>query len=101
MEPEWTLRDYENDEVANLKYKQGVKQMRVLSSKFIRLVTVTARRFIVQFSENSKSVVAERIIALYKGVEYQLILQTVPVRYRKDKRQFDKLVASWKLTKRL
>ena len=101
MEDEWTLRDYENNEVATLKHKEGVNQVRLLSSKSIRLGNVRARRFIMQFSENNKSVVAERIIALYKGVEYQLILSTVPQRYRKDRREFDKLVASWRLTPRI
>lgn len=98
MESEWTLRDHENDEIRYLKHKQGVNQVRVLSSKPGRLGRVRARRFIVRFSENNKSVVIEHIIALHKGVEYELILQTVPKRYRKDRRQFDKLVASWKLT---
>ena len=101
MESEWTLRDYANDEVANLKHKQGVKQVRVLSSKYIRLGNVTATRSILQFNENNKTVVIERIIALHKGVEYQLILRTAPQRYRKDRREFDKVVASWKLTRRL
>ena len=101
MESEWTLRDYENNEVTNLKHRRGVKEVRVVGSNSIRLGRVMARRFIVQFSENNKSVVAERIIALYKGVEYQLTLHTTPERYRKDRREFDKLVASWKLTPRL
>ncbi len=42
---------YENNEVANLKHKQTVKEPRVISSNSIRLGRVTARRFIVQFSE--------------------------------------------------
>jgi hypothetical protein len=101
METEWTLRDYEKDEIANLKQKQGVKQVRVLSSRSIRLGSVKARRFIVRFNEDNKDLVAERIVALYDGVEYELILHTVPHRYRKDRREFDKLVGSWKLTRRV
>ncbi len=101
MESEWTLRDYENDEVANLKHKEGVQQVRVLSSKYLRLGRVKARRFIVQFTENNKSVFVDHIIALYKGVEYELTLHTVADRYQKDRRIFEKLVASWKLTRRV
>jgi hypothetical protein len=101
MESDWTLRDYENDEVANLKHQQGVQQVRVLSSKYVRLRRVKARRFIVQFTDNNKSVFVDHIIALYKGVEYELILHTVADRYQKDRLMFETLVASWKLTRRV
>jgi hypothetical protein len=101
MESEWTLRDYENNEVAYLKNKQGVEQVRVLSSKYVRLGPVKARRFIVQLSENNQSVVVDQIIALYEGVEYQLILRTLVDKYQEDRRMFEKLSASWKLTRRV
>jgi hypothetical protein len=101
MESEWTLRDYQNNKVADLKQKQGVEQVRVLSSKYLRLRHVKASRFIVQFSENNKRVVTDSIVALYKGVEYQLTLYTVADRYQKDRRVFEKLVASWKFTRRV
>jgi hypothetical protein len=100
MESEWTLRDYENDKVAQLKQKQGVEKVRVMSSKYVGLGRVKARRFTVQFSENKRRVVIDSIVALYKGVEYELILYTVADRYQKDRREFEKLVASWKLTRR-
>lgn len=99
MESEWTLRDHENDEVGILKRKQGVQDVRVLSSTSILLRRVKARRFIVQFSENNRSVVVEQIIALRQGVEYQLILHTTPQRYRTDRQEFEKVVASWKFTR--
>jgi hypothetical protein len=101
MESEWSLRDYENDEVSYLKQKKDVKEVRVLSSKYLRLGRVKARRFIVQFSENNTSVVVDQIIALYDGVEYQLILHTLADRYDKDKALFEKLVASWKWRRRV
>jgi len=101
MESEWTLRDYQNNKVADLKQKQGVEQVRVLSSKYLRLGHVKASRFILQFSENNKRVVTDSIVALYKGVEYQLALYTVAGRYQKDRRVFEKLVASWKFTRRV
>jgi hypothetical protein len=100
MESEWTLRDYENEEVTDLKQKQGVKQVRVLSSKYLRLGRVRARRFVVQFSKDNQSAVTDQVIALYRGVEYQLILHTDADRYQKDRRVFERLVASWKLTRR-
>ena len=101
IESEWTLRDYENNKVAYLKQKQGVERVRVLSSKYRRLGPVKASRFIVQFRENNKRVVTDSIVALYKGVEYQLTLYTVADTYQKDRRVFVKLVASWKFTRRV
>ncbi|HSE24555.1 MAG TPA: hypothetical protein VLB68_23010 [Pyrinomonadaceae bacterium] len=101
MESEWALRDHQNQELAYLKDKQGVEQLRVLSSKYVWLRRVKARRFVVHFNENNKSVVVDQIIALYQGVEYQLILHTLADRYQKDRRVFEKLVASWKLTRRV
>ncbi len=101
MESEWTLRDHENHELAYLKDKQGVEQVRLLSSKYLRLGQVKAIRFVVHFNENNKSVVTDHIIALYKEVEYELILHTPADRYQKDRRVFEKLVASWKLTRRV
>lgn len=97
---EWTLREYEKDELAYLKHKQGVEQVRVLSSKYLRLRRAKARRFIVQFTEGNESVVTDHIIALYKGVEYELILHTLVDRYQRDRRVFEKVAASWQLTRR-
>lgn len=101
MESEWSVSDYENDEVSNLRQKQGVEQLKVLSSKWIRLGRLKGRRFVVQFIEKDKNVVIDHIIALHKGVEYELILRTMPDRYQRDRRIFEKVIASWRLTRRI
>src|SRR5437868_11436651 len=37
MESEWSVTKYENDEVADLRQKQGIEQVKELSSEWIRL----------------------------------------------------------------
>lgn len=37
MEEGWSVKDYENQEVADLKVEQGVGQVRVVSSRWVRL----------------------------------------------------------------
>lgn len=101
MEPDWSLSDYENDEVSNLRQKQGVEQVKVLSSKWIRLGNLKGRRFIVQFIEKNRDVRIDHIIALHEGVEYELILRTAEARHLKDEREFEKVIASWRLTPRI
>jgi hypothetical protein len=101
MEPDWSLSDYENDEVSNLRQKQDVEQVKVLSSKWIRLGNLKGRRFIVRFIEKNRDAVIDHIIALHEGVEYELILRTKEDRYQKDWRKFEKVIASWRLTPRI
>ncbi|MFL6228168.1 MAG: hypothetical protein ACJ741_05260 [Pyrinomonadaceae bacterium] len=100
MGDEWSVSDYENEEVSNLRQKQGVEQMKVLGSKWIRLGRLKGRRFLVQFVEKNKNVVIDHIIALHKGVEYELILRTSPDRNQRDAREFERVIASWRLTPR-
>jgi hypothetical protein len=100
LEDEWSVRDYENDEVSNLRQKQGVERVTVLSSGWIRLGRLKGRRFAVQFNEKNKDVVIDHVIALHKGVEYELILRTLPERYQRDRRQLEKVIESWRLTPR-
>ena len=100
MEDEWSVRDYENDEISDLRQKQGVRRVKVLSSKWIRLERLKGKRFTVQFTEENKEIVIDHVIALHKGVEYELILRTLPDRYQRDRRQFEKVIGSWKLTPR-
>jgi len=45
--------------------------------------------------------VTDHIVALHKGVEYKLILVTSPERYIADRRQFEKLITSWRPTPRV
>jgi hypothetical protein len=101
MESDWSLSDYENDEVSNLRQKRDVEQVKVLSSNWIRLGNLKGRRFVVQFIEKNKDVMIDHIIALHEGVEYELILRTTKDRYRKDGREFEKVIASWRLTPRI
>ncbi len=98
---EWSARDYEKDEINTLKNKPGVERVRVLSSRSIRLGNLKARRYVLQFVEKNKAIVIDRVTAIHKGVEYQLILRTPAERYRKDKREYEKVLASWKLIPRI
>ena len=100
MEDDWSVGDYENDEISDLRQKQSVEQVKVLSSRLIRLGGLKGRRFAVQFIEKNKEVVIDHVIALHKGVEYELILRTLPDRYQRDRRQFEKVIGSWRLTPR-
>jgi hypothetical protein len=100
MESEWSVSDYENEEVSSLRQKQGAEQVRVLSSEWVRLGRLKGRRFVVQFTDKNKSIVVDHIIALHKGVEYELILRTSPDRYQRDRREFEKVIVSWRLTPR-
>ena len=43
----------------------------------------------------------DNIIALHKGVEYELILRTLANRHQKDDKEFEKIIASWRLTPRM
>jgi len=101
VEDEWTLRQYENQEVTYVKQKQGVQQVKVLSSKWTTLGGLKGRRFVVQFIENNKTIVVDHIIALHKGVEYELILRTLADRRALDTREFEKVISSWRLTPRV
>jgi len=101
MEDEWTVRDYEKESVTYLRQKQGVEQVKLLSSKWIRLGGLKGRRFVVQAVEKNKNVVEDHIIALHKGVMYELTLRTLADRQRIDSREFEKVISSWRLTPRV
>jgi len=101
MDHGWLAKDYEKEDVAYLRKREGVDKLKVISSTGARLRNLRGRRYLVEFTENGQKVLVERIIALYKGVEYQLILRTLPDRYRSDRREFEKVVSSWRLTRRV
>lgn len=101
MEPEWSVSDYERDEIADLKKREGVGQVKVLSSKGTRLGSLRARRFVVRYVEKGKNMISDRVVALHQGVEYDLILHTLVNRYEKDRREFEKVIASWRLIPRM
>ena len=101
MESEWSVIDHENSDISSLKKQEGVVQVRVVNSRSFRLGKLKARRFTVRFVEKKKDVVKDHIIALHEGVEYELILRTLAERYQRDEVEFEKVVASWRLTPRL
>jgi hypothetical protein len=100
MESEWSVNDYEKAGLSLLKNWQGVEQVKVLSSKGVWLDKVKARRYAVQYLEKDQNIIVERIIALHEGIEYDLILRTLAHRYQQDRREFEKVRASWRLNPR-
>src|SRR5882762_5795074 len=88
MEAEWSVIDHENSAISWLKNQQGIEQVSVVNSRWFRLGKLKTRRFRVRFVEKEKDVVIDHIIALHKGVEYELILRTLAERYERDERQF-------------
>ena len=100
MESEWSLIDHERNAISSLKSRTNVEELKLIGSEWGQLGNLKARRFIARFVEDKKQMVTEHIIALHKGVKYELILSTSTDRYETDKIQFEKVVASWRLTPR-
>ena len=101
MEDGWSARDHENRDVSNLRREKGVGRVEVSSSRWVRLGKLKGRRYVVQFNEKNRDLVVDNIIAVHRGVEYQLTLRTPADRYRRDRLDFEKVVSSWRLTPRL
>jgi hypothetical protein len=101
VDPEWSLRDYEREDISSIRKDPDLIRVKVLSTKPMRLDRLRARRFVVQFVEKNHNVVIDHIIALHQGVEYELILRTSAERLVKDEKQLAKVFASWRLTRRL
>jgi hypothetical protein len=101
IETDWSVRDHENHEVSSLSDDKQNRQINVIRSRWFRLGSVRARRFEAHYLNNNKPMVTDYIVGLYKGVEYELILVTPVERYRADRGQFEKLIASWRLTPRV
>lgn len=101
MESEWKAIDYEKSDISYLRNQNDVRQLTIINSDRFRLGRLNGRRFVVEFVKNNKKVIKDHVIALHRGVEYELILTTLADRYRNDKTQFEKLIASWKLARRL
>ncbi len=101
MEPEWSLGDHERQAVSFLTDDKQNQQVHVVRSGWSRLGHLRARRFEARFLKNNKPMITDYIIALHKGVEYELILRTLPERYRRDRIQFEKMIASWTLASRV
>ena len=100
MESEWSVRDDERQEIYSLRTDKDKQQVTVTRSKWVRLGSLRARRFEARYLRNGKPTITDHIVALYHGVEYELILVTLPARYDADRRQFEKIISSWRLTRR-
>ena len=101
MDSDWSVLDHEHQAISFLREDKKHHDLDVVRSRWFRLGLLNARRFEVRFLSNDKEMVTDHIIALHQGVEYELILNTEARRYRKDKIQFEKVVASWRLTPRV
>jgi len=101
MESEWSLRDHEQHAISFLTDDKQNDAVSVLRSHRFRLGNLQARRFQATFRQNTKPMMVDHIVALHEGVEYELILVTSPDRYNADRREFEKVIASWRLTPRV
>ena len=101
MEPDWSVRDHERQEISSLTDDKKTERVNVVRSRWFRLASLRARRFEARYFKNNKAMVTDHIVALHDGVEYELILVTSPDRYVADRRQFEKLIATWRLTHRV
>jgi len=97
IDPEWSLRDYEREEISSLRKNPDLTEAKALRTKSMRLDRLRARRFAVQFVEKKQNVVIDHIIAWHQGVEYELILRTLAERLVKDEKQLARVLASWRL----
>ena len=101
MEPDWSVQAHEHQAISFLTEYDKAQNVTVVRSRWFRFGSMRARRFEARYLEGSKTMVTDHIVALHKGVEYELILVTSPARYRADRRQFEKLIATWRLTPRV
>jgi len=95
-----TVIDFENDEISSLKGEKSLNQVTVAASRWIRIGGLRARQFRVTYIKKDRRFVTDQVIALHLGVEYQLILRTLADRYKRCRTQFERVIASWRLTRR-
>jgi len=101
MESHWSVIDHERQAISFLRNNKQNVRISVGRSRWFRLGSLRARRFEARYIRNDRPMLTDHIIALHKGVEYELILVTSPGRYGADRRQFEKIIASWRLTNRV
>jgi hypothetical protein len=99
-DPDGTVVAEEREVIFFLKHDEKRQPVRVVRSRWFRLGSLHARRFKAQYLEDNKPMVTDHIVALHDGIEYELILVTTQERYRADRRQFETIIASWRLTPR-
>jgi hypothetical protein len=100
MESEWSVRDHERQEIFTLRTDKNKQQIFITRSEWVWLGPLRGRRFEARYLRDGKPRITDHIVSLYKGVEYELILTTSPDRYDADRRQFEKVISSWRLTRR-
>lgn len=101
MEPDQSVVDNERQAISSLMGDNANQNVSIVQSRWFRFGRLRARRFEAHFLNKDRPMAVDHIIALHKGVEYELILRTLQARYRKDKAQFEKIIASWRLTPRV
>lgn len=100
MEPDWSLHEHEQQAVSFLTDDKQNQHVTVVRSRWFRLGSLRTRRFEARYLKENKPMITDHIVALYKGVEYELVLVTSPDRYAADRRQFERIIATWRLTPR-
>jgi hypothetical protein len=100
MESELSLREHERQAASFLTDDKQNEHVTVVRSRWFRLGSLRARRFEARYLKKDKPLITDHIVALHKGVEYELILVTSPDRYAADRRQFKRVIATWRLTPR-
>ncbi len=100
MEFEWSVRDHERQEIFSMKADKHNQQIDITRSEWIRLGPLRARRFEARYLRDGQPTVTDHIVALHDEVEYELVLVTSPDRYDADRREFEKIISTWRLTRR-
>jgi hypothetical protein len=101
MEADWSVREHERQAISFLTDDKKNERVTVVRSRWVRLGSLRAPRFEAHYLRNNKPMVTDHIVALHNSVEYELILVTSPDRYVGDRRQFERLIATWRLTPRV
>jgi hypothetical protein len=99
-EPNAALTDYESAAVLLIRERAGVEQAEVLSTAATRLGSLPARRFVVRIKTRQQTMIEDRVIAVHKDVEYNLTLSSPESRYQQNKREFERVITSWRLVAR-
>jgi hypothetical protein len=101
MEPDWSILDHERQAISFLTDDTKNQQVNVIRSRWFQLGSVRSRRFEARYVKSNKPMITDHIVALHKGVEYELILVTSPERYNEDRQHFERIIASWRLAPRV
>jgi hypothetical protein len=101
MESTWSAVEYQRSEISYIAQEKNVDHVKLISSGWLRLHKLKARRFTVEFTRNNERFITDQIFALHKDVLYELVLRTSADRYEMDRIPFQKVIRSWRLTPRI